>query len=50
MQVVENRMPWKLIWAPFRLLTKEKDKIEKKNIEKKYGSLLNKWVLEKDEY
>lgn len=50
LQVVENRMPWKLIWAPFRLLTKEKNKIVKKNIEKKYGSLLNKWVLEKDEY
>ena len=50
LQVIENRMPYKLFWAPFKILQKLRIKKQIKKLKKQYGVYLDKWFVQEKYY
>lgn len=46
LNIIENNMPFKLIWAPFKILTKVRQKRTKKKLLGAYGSFFAKWFVQ----
>ena len=46
LNVVENKMPYKLIWAPFKILTKMNQRKNKKKLSRRYHDFFSKWFVE----
>ena len=44
LQIAENRMPWKLFWAVYKVMTILHVKRRKKLIERQYGNILHEWL------